>query len=245
MFQKTKLIAVMAAFVLMATAFSAVPVMALETTGVPGSPSATTTISGKQLPAPAPPFGGVIKDDALNSKQWWPPRVVPPKGAPNILLIMTDDAGFAVPSTFGGVIPTPTMDRIAQKRSALQPHILDLAVLADARRLDHRTQPPLGRFRRDLRTGDRFSRATTASSAWTMPPSAASCWTTATPPRGSAKTTTPRPSRPARSDRSISGPPAWASSTSTGSWEATPTSGSRISSATPPRSTPSKGTRAP
>ena len=40
-------------------------------------------------------------------------RVVPPKGAPNILLIMTDDVGFAAPSTFGGVIPTPTLDRIA------------------------------------------------------------------------------------------------------------------------------------
>ena len=38
----------------------------------------------------------------------------PPKGAPNILLIMTDDVGFAAPSTFGGVIPTPALDRIAQ-----------------------------------------------------------------------------------------------------------------------------------
>jgi Sulfatase len=71
------------------------------------------TISGKQLPPPAPKFGGVIKNDALQSKAWWAPRVVPPKDAPNILLIMTDDAGFGVPSTFGGVIPTPTMDRIA------------------------------------------------------------------------------------------------------------------------------------
>jgi len=87
---------------------------AQQTTGEPGSPSATTTINGKQLPAPEPPFGGVIKDDALHSKAWWPPRVVPPKGSPNILLIMTDDAGFGVPSTFGGVVPTPTMDRIAQ-----------------------------------------------------------------------------------------------------------------------------------
>jgi arylsulfatase A-like enzyme len=40
---------------------------------------------------------------------------VPPKGAPNVLLIITDDAGFGVPSTFGGVIPTPTMDRIANE----------------------------------------------------------------------------------------------------------------------------------
>ena len=39
--------------------------------------------------------------------------MVPPKGAPNILLIITDDVGFAAPSTFGGVIPTPTLDRIA------------------------------------------------------------------------------------------------------------------------------------
>ncbi len=84
------------------------------TTGEPGSPSATTTIDGKQLPPPAPKFEGVIKDNALESKAWWPPRVVPPKDAPNILLIMTDDAGFGVPSTFGGVIPTPTMDRIAK-----------------------------------------------------------------------------------------------------------------------------------
>jgi arylsulfatase A-like enzyme len=38
---------------------------------------------------------------------------VPPKGAPNVLLIMTDDAGYGVAGTFGGVIPTPALDRIA------------------------------------------------------------------------------------------------------------------------------------
>lgn len=86
---------------------------AQQVTGVPGSPSATTTISGKQLPAPEPKFEGVIKDNALQSKPWWAPTIVPPKQAPNILLIMTDDSGFGVPSTFGGVIPTPAMDRIA------------------------------------------------------------------------------------------------------------------------------------
>ena len=85
-----------------------------QITGSLGSPSATTTIDGKQLPAPRPAFGGVIKEDALQSKQWWAPRIVPPKGAPDILLILTDDAGFGVPSTFGGVIPTPSMDRIAE-----------------------------------------------------------------------------------------------------------------------------------
>jgi arylsulfatase A-like enzyme len=88
---------------------------AQQVTGTPGSPDATTTISGKQLPPPDPKFGGVIKQDALSSKYWWAPRVVPPRGAPNVLLIITDDAGFGVPSTFGGVIPTPTMDRLAKE----------------------------------------------------------------------------------------------------------------------------------
>jgi arylsulfatase len=88
---------------------------AQQVTGTPGSPGATTTISGKQLPPPDPKFGGVIKQDALSSKYWWAPRVVPPRGAPNVLLIITDDAGFGVPSTFGGVIPTPTMDRLAKE----------------------------------------------------------------------------------------------------------------------------------
>ncbi|MDD2738842.1 MAG: arylsulfatase [Methylomonas lenta] len=89
------------------------PTSALEITGILGSPSATTTISGNQLPAPEPQFAGLINNDALTSKPWWAPRIVPPKQAPNVLLIITDDAGFGVPSTFGGVIPTPAMDRIA------------------------------------------------------------------------------------------------------------------------------------
>jgi arylsulfatase A-like enzyme len=86
----------------------------VQTASTPGSPGATTTIDGKQLPPPDPKFGGVIKDTATDSKPWWPPTVVPPKGAPNILLIMTDDQGYGVYSTFGGVIPTPAMDRIAK-----------------------------------------------------------------------------------------------------------------------------------
>src|SRR3990172_9745249 len=86
---------------------------AQQTTGTPGSPSATSTIDGRQIPPPPGNFGGTINLDALNSTPYWQPTVVPPKGAPNILLIITDDVGFAAPSTFGGVIPTPTLDRIA------------------------------------------------------------------------------------------------------------------------------------
>ena len=77
------------------------PAMAQQTTGVPGSPDATTTIDGHYLPPPPQPFGGDIGLNAAQSKEAWPARVVPPKDAPNILLIMTDDVGFGAPSTFG------------------------------------------------------------------------------------------------------------------------------------------------
>ena len=53
--------------------------LAQQTTGTPGSPSATTTIDGKQLPPEPPKFEGVIKEDATDSKPYWPPSVVPPK----------------------------------------------------------------------------------------------------------------------------------------------------------------------
>lgn len=82
-------------------------------TGVPGSPNAATSIDGRNLPPPPAPFGGTINLNAAQSKPSWPARVTPPKGAPNVLLIMADDVGFGAPSTFGGVIPTPALDRIA------------------------------------------------------------------------------------------------------------------------------------
>ena len=86
----------------------------IQTTGTPGSPGATTTIDGRYLPPPPQPFHGDIQPNAYESKPYWPELVTPPKGAPNVLLIMTDDVGFSAPSTFGGLIPTPALDRVAQ-----------------------------------------------------------------------------------------------------------------------------------
>lgn len=87
----------------------------VQTTGKAGSPAATTTIEGKHLPPhPDEYFGGKIERNAIESTPYWPARVVPPEGAPNILLILVDDAGYGVPSTFGGVIPTPTLDHLAE-----------------------------------------------------------------------------------------------------------------------------------
>src|ERR1700759_5573655 len=94
-------------------AVSGLPAAAQQITGTPGSPGATTTIDGKYLPPQPPKFGGEINLQASQSKPYWPARIVPPKGAPNVLLIMTDDQGYGVSGTFGGVIPTPSMDPIA------------------------------------------------------------------------------------------------------------------------------------
>ena len=111
--QKTFTTLTVLALLIAAGLFASTPVSAQQVTGTLGSPDATVTLDGKQLPPPPMPFGGVIKESAKDSTPWWPPRVVPPKGAPNVLLIMTDDQGYGVSGTFGGVIPTPAMDRIA------------------------------------------------------------------------------------------------------------------------------------
>jgi len=81
----------------------------------PCSAAGTASLKpGAPLPPQDEAFHGVINRDSRDSKPCWSPRIVPPKGAPNVLLIMTDDAGYAVSSTFGGVIPTPALDRIAK-----------------------------------------------------------------------------------------------------------------------------------
>ena len=66
------------------------------------------------LPRPEQPFGGKIGRITQDSVKDFPKPVEAPKGAPNVLLILTDDVGFGASSTFGGPIPTATMDRLAK-----------------------------------------------------------------------------------------------------------------------------------
>ena len=66
------------------------------------------------LPRPDQPFKGKIGRTARESTPDFPKPIEAPKGAPNVLLILTDDVGFGAPSTFGGAIPTPTFDRLAK-----------------------------------------------------------------------------------------------------------------------------------
>src|SRR4051812_46172711 len=67
------------------------------------------------LPIRRPPFAGVTGQTLGESTPDWGliGHVPPPAGAPNVLLILIDDAGFGNPSTFGGPIRTPSYDRVA------------------------------------------------------------------------------------------------------------------------------------
>jgi arylsulfatase len=73
-----------------------------------------TTGAQEVLPKPEPSFQGKIGRTASESKPDFPKGIEAPKGAPNVLLIMTDDVGFGASSTFGGPIPTPTFDKLAK-----------------------------------------------------------------------------------------------------------------------------------
>ena len=67
------------------------------------------------LPIRRPPFGGAVKRTLAGSVPDWNQamHVQPPEGAPNVLLVLVDDAGFGNPSTFGGAISTPNYTRMA------------------------------------------------------------------------------------------------------------------------------------
>src|SRR6478736_2078470 len=58
-------------------------------------------------------YQGKIGNTYEDSKEWWPEPVKAPAGAPNIIWILIDDVGFGASSTFGGIIPTPTFDSLA------------------------------------------------------------------------------------------------------------------------------------
>ena len=58
-------------------------------------------------------FGGIIAERYEDSKEWWPKSPRPPEGAPNVVILLLDDVGFAQIGSFGGLIETPNIDRLA------------------------------------------------------------------------------------------------------------------------------------
>jgi arylsulfatase A-like enzyme len=94
--------------------FAAGPTMALAQgamaqTGSAGPPNVSV------LPYPDPVFKGIIGRTTADSKSDFPQPVRAPEGAPNILVILTDDVGFGASSTFGGPVPTPTLEALAAR----------------------------------------------------------------------------------------------------------------------------------
>jgi arylsulfatase len=115
----TQTVTILAAVV--ADVLLAVPVMAQQVTGVPGSPSATRARGAEWrpdrtvLPIQTPKLPIYRQLDVRSVKQK-PPHyeIKASAGAPNVVIVLIDDMGFGVPSTFGGPIPMPTMDRLGQ-----------------------------------------------------------------------------------------------------------------------------------
>jgi arylsulfatase A-like enzyme len=83
------------------------------------TPSTTETKSGSGefdrtiLPVLPHSFAGTIDTNARQSKPDFPIEVSAPEGAPNVLVVLTDDVGYGASSTFGGPISTPTFDSLA------------------------------------------------------------------------------------------------------------------------------------
>src|SRR5262249_45822501 len=105
----------------------AAAVLAVGTVGgwlaASGQPAGDRTGPGKNWPTASPPtvlprpdfhFPGNVGRTILDSdKPQFPQPVQAPKGAPNVVLILLDDTGFGQYATFGGGIPSPTIQKLA------------------------------------------------------------------------------------------------------------------------------------
>ena len=86
------------------------------------------------LPIPGQPRTGLLTYDAKDPETKFPPILPlrPPKGAPNVLIVLIDDAGFGSSSAFGGPCNTPTAERLAARWPEIQSIPYHRTLLADA-----------------------------------------------------------------------------------------------------------------
>src|SRR5215467_12013988 len=108
------------------------------------------------LPRPPQPFEGVAKRTLEGSVPSFTQPVKAPPGAPNILLVLIDDAGFGNPSTFGGPVATPTFDKLAAE--GLRYNRFHGTLLAHPRRVVIGTQSSCGGIRIDCGSARRLAR---------------------------------------------------------------------------------------
>ena len=109
------------------------------------------SVQREVLPIPDVRQPGLVTYDAKDPDTSFAPieELRPPEGAPNVLLVLIDDAGFGQPSTFGGPIQAPNLTRMAEAGLPVQRDACDCAVLADAGGVVDRVQSPPGRVRFD------------------------------------------------------------------------------------------------
>ena len=109
------------------------------------------------LPIPTPERTGLITYDAKDPDTKFPPieQLRPPKGAPNVLIILIDDAGFGSSSAFGGPCQTPNAEKLAA--GGLKYNRFHTTALCSPTRAGaaDRAQPPLGRHGRHHRNRHR------------------------------------------------------------------------------------------
>ncbi len=99
---------------MLAVAAAAIPCLGQQAAGVIKE-GVTEARHRSHLPMPNTIRPGLTTYDAKDPDSKFPPieQLRPPKGAPNVLIILIDDAGFGSSSTFGGPCQTPTLDRLA------------------------------------------------------------------------------------------------------------------------------------
>jgi arylsulfatase A-like enzyme len=110
MFRESRAALRASAFLCLASALVVGPMQVATADDKPAGPPSVSV-----LPFPDPVFKGRIGRTTADSKPDFPQPIEAPPGAPNILLILTDDVGFGASSAFGGPIPTPTLEALAAK----------------------------------------------------------------------------------------------------------------------------------
>lgn len=72
-----------------------------------------SAVHAQQNRGQEPEFKGKIAKTFAESEEWWPEKKKAPKGAPNVIWFLIDDAGYGAASAFGGLAETPTLDKLA------------------------------------------------------------------------------------------------------------------------------------
>jgi len=105
-----KLISVLALFTL--AACGGEPAGEAERANATGEPEFSVSESGVKSKN-VEGFGGVIAESYADSQEWWAEEELPNEDAPNVIIFLLDDVGFAQVGSFGALIDTPNIDRLA------------------------------------------------------------------------------------------------------------------------------------